>query len=100
MSNAGKTVVKEIAGHEVVCRELTVAQVRGLMASNDDTDLLGGALFEGVALADLPVFTSLTKDQIEAMRPSELAEAVAGCKEANPHFFALLDRLQAQLKTA
>lgn len=96
MSDAGKAVVKQVAGLEVVCRELTVAQVRGLMAASAEPDLVGTMLFEEMPLGDLPVFTSLTSEQVDQLRPSELAEVVAACKEANPHFFAMLDRLAPQ----
>jgi len=39
--------------------------------------------------------TSLTADQIDAMRPSQLEQVIKACKEMNPDFFGMLVRLEA-----
>lgn len=93
MSGMGKAVMRKIGDREVVCRELTVAAVRQLLARTTPGDLVSAALFEDVALDDLPVLTSLTREEVDAALPSELETVVEGCKEANPHFFAMLGRL-------
>lgn len=93
MSGMGKTVVRKLGEKEVVCRELSVAQVRELLARASPIDLVAAALFEEIALDDLPVLTTLTIEEVEAARPSELESIIEGCKEANPHFFAMLARL-------
>lgn len=92
MSNIGKTVIKKISDREVICRELTVSQVRGLVMTAGAADLISDFLFEEIRLRDLPVFTSLTEHEIEEMYPSDIAVVIQGCKEANPHFFELLAR--------
>lgn len=93
MSGMGKTVVRKVGDKEVVCRELSVGQVRQLLARAAPTDLIAAALFEDVALDDLPVMTTLTTEEIDAALPSDLQAVIEGCKEANPHFFAMLARL-------
>lgn len=96
MSELGSTTLVKIGDKEVICRELTVAGVRQLIAAPGSGDLVKDALFQDLRLGDLPALTNLTEADIEAMRPSELAQVVAGCKKANPDFFAMLARLKAQ----
>jgi|SRR5690554_36843 len=93
MSGLGKTVIRKIGDKEVICRELTVGQIRQLLASAAPSDLTGAALFEDLALGDLPTMTTLTEDDVANALPSELESIIEGCKEANPHFFAMLARL-------
>lgn len=100
MSDIGKVVVKRIGEHEVVCRELTVGQLRGLIAMDTAGELVGDFLFAEVRLPDLTRMTNLTTDQIEALTPSELRLIVDACKEANPDFFAMLARLASLPRTS
>ncbi|WP_043309289.1 hypothetical protein [Pseudomonas sp. ML96] len=93
MSEMGKTVIKTIGSLKVTCHELSVGELRGVLARRMTDDLLGEALFHEITLADLPVFTSLTAEQIEACKPSALEEVIAGCREANKSFFDLMVRL-------
>ena len=93
MSNAGKTVVVGEKGREVICRELTVGEIRALMAAQPSGDLVDYALSEDLRLTDLQTFTNLTPDRIEDLTQSELAEVVRGCKEANTLFFAMMARV-------
>lgn len=92
MNNIGKSVIKKVGEREVICRELTVSQVRGLVMSTGDADLISDYLFEEIRLRDLPTFTNLTAEEVDAMYPSDLVAVVQGCQEANPHFFGLLAR--------
>lgn len=94
MSDLGSTTLVMIGDTEVICRELTVAGVRQLLGNQGTGDLISEALFPDLRLGDLPQLTNLTPADIDAMRPSELAEVVAGCKKANPDFFAMLARLR------
>ncbi|MFI8384818.1 hypothetical protein [Pseudomonas sp. NPDC079086] len=96
MNELGSTTLVKIGEKEVICRELTVAGVRHLIASPGTGELIKDALFPDLRLGDLPALTNLTESDIDAMRPSELAQVVAGCKKANPDFFAMLARLKAQ----
>ena len=99
MSDLGSSVLIKAGEKEVICRELTVSGVRKLISTPGAGDLVTDALFTDLRLGDLPALTSLTISEIEEMRPSEVAAVIAGCKKANPDFFALLARLnQAQSK--
>ncbi|MFZ5959853.1 hypothetical protein ACOXVJ_20320 [Pseudomonas knackmussii] len=92
---AGRKVIS-VAGLEFTVKELTVAEIRALLMaveSEDDVDSLGDFLFEEVRLRDLQEMTTLTKDQIDQMLPSQLAEVMGECKAMNCHFFALGERL-------
>ncbi|WP_305590633.1 hypothetical protein [Pseudomonas sp.] len=94
MNDLGNTEVVAVGGKEVVCRELTVAGLRKVMAESGGTDLANNLLFEELRLSDLPAFTTLTADDVNALRPSEVAAVIAGCKKANPDFFAMLARVR------
>jgi hypothetical protein len=94
MSDIGKVVNKRIGDLEVVCRELTVARLRALLAAAPEMDVVRGFLFEDMRLDDLPAMTNLTPEQIEALPPSALSVVIAGCREANPDFFGMLARLK------
>lgn len=100
MSGMGKAVLKRVAERDVICRELTVGQLRGLIASEMSGELVGDFLFEQVRLADLPHMTNLTPEQITELRPSELREVVEACREANPDFFGMLARLSKPQKAS
>lgn len=93
MSNMGRTTVKPCRSIKVTCHELTIAELRGVLARKVTSDLITEALFSDISLDDLQVFTSLSGDEIEASRPSDLDEVRAGCREANPDFFELMGRL-------
>ncbi len=67
------------------------------MFSDSSGDLIGDSIFEDIRLSDLPVFTSLTKDELEEMAPSQLRQVVDLCKEKNPDFFAMLARFHSRL---
>ncbi|MVW75394.1 hypothetical protein [Pseudomonas xionganensis] len=95
MSEMGAVVVRRIGELDVVCRELTVGQLRGLIGSAGDGEVVGDFLFEQVRLADLPRMTNLTAEQIAELRPSQLQSVVEACQEANPDFFKMLARLDA-----
>lgn len=100
MSGIGKTVIRKLAGKDVVCRELPVGVVRGLLSSAVVGDLIDEMLFEDVRLVDLPLFTGLSAEDIEQGLPSELALVVEGCMEANPDFFGMLARYNKVRRTA
>jgi hypothetical protein len=100
MSEMGKVVVRKVGALEVVCREMTVGQLRGLIASDLSGEVVGDFLFEEVRLADLQHMTNLTTEQVAELRPSQLREVVEACREANPDFFAMLARLAAARKAS
>ncbi|CAD5377149.1 conserved hypothetical protein [Pseudomonas sp. OF001] len=88
-------------GAPVIVREMTVLQVREWLASataERPLDLVGDGLFPACALADLPRMTDLTPERIDSLRPSQLEQVIAACKELNPHFFAMTERLSRALQ--
>ncbi|MOA53339.1 hypothetical protein D3C78_1767880 [compost metagenome] len=76
---------------------MTVLQVREWMAAMHTPaaprDLVDEALFRDCSLADLQRMSSLTAADIDALRPSQVREVIALCKELNPDFFALMGLL-------
>jgi len=93
MAGMGKSVVAKMGEREVICRELTVEAMRGLLARAPETDLVSMALYEDVQLGDLPAFTDLSAAEVGEAHPSELDKVMEGIREANPHFFAMLVRV-------
>ena len=99
----GKSVIVKLSGgRQVVCQELTVGQVRGLMQEmmHKPGDVVDELLLEEVRLLDLPLFTGLQGEELEAMLVSDLDRLVQGCKEANPSFFRMLAKVVSPLKQA
>lgn len=104
MAQEAKKVI-DIDDLEVTVRELTVEAVRALMIPGPRLEQptpeqvaernLDVALFEECRLTDLEIMTSLTRDQILGMRPSQLRRVVDACKEMNKDFFAMLGRITA-----
>lgn len=93
MAELASSRVLNLDGREIIVRELTVAGVRQMLTPDTALDMLGSALFEDVSLRDITIMTSLTAEDIEALRPSQLQQVLAACREANTHFFAMLARL-------
>lgn len=93
MNQLGTTHLVKVGDKEVICRELTVAGARALFSSDRSGDMVTDALFKDVRLTDIELMTNLSKDEIDQMLPSHLAEVIEGCKKANPDFFGFLDRL-------
>lgn len=84
-------------GKSIIVREMTVMQVREWMTAlqhqSEQRDLVSEALFADCSLADLQRMTSLTAADIDALRPSQVREVIALCKELNPDFFGLMGLL-------
>ena len=89
-------------GTPVIVREMTVLQVRDWLAAataERPLDLVGDGLFPACALADLPRMTDLTAERIDHLRPSQIEQVIAACKELNPHFFGMTERLSRALQS-
>lgn len=84
-----------VAGQPVICRELTVLQMRNWMEGlgSEAADPISAALFRECTLDDLKRMTDLNDEKINAMRPSQVEQVIQVCKELNPHFFAMLGRV-------
>lgn len=88
-----KSTVVEVAGKEVVIREVTVTIARQLLQPDPDLDFLNAALFKDVRLNDLVLLTSLERAEIEEMYPSDLRKVIEASKAKNPDFFEMLARV-------
>ncbi|WP_312936855.1 hypothetical protein [Stutzerimonas nitrititolerans] len=82
----------------VIVRELTVLQVRTWLADMQKPDpslrdLVDDGFFEECSVADICRMSSMTVDQINALRPSQVLQVIAVCKELNPDFFGFRRRL-------
>lgn len=87
-------------------KELTVAEVRHWMmdiqaAENKETNtvdlVIDQSLFESIAIGDILRMTDLNHDQIDNFTPSQLQIIIAKCKELNPDFFGMRQRLLARV---
>jgi len=91
----------QLGSVSVTVRELTVLQVRAWLAEmvkpKEQHDIVDQAFFDECALSDLQRMTSLSSEQIDQLRPSQLREVIDLCKELNPDFFGFMGRL---VKTA
>lgn len=87
----------ELNGERVTVRELTMGEIRGWLAENEQDrrvlDPLGDLLFEDCTFDDLLHFCDVTREQIEAMPPSDVRLLIDTAREVNPDFFSLKDRL-------
>jgi hypothetical protein len=92
-------ILKEIRSgdHLVTIRELTVADMRqwwaDVQAGIGSGDPVDGGLFDDISLSDVARMTDLTADDMAPMAPSELRVVVDACREVNPDFFRLQERL-------
>ncbi len=98
MSEIGKVVNKRIGSFDLVCREVSVGQLRSMIGSQIEGDLVDDFLFENMRLQDLMQMSNLTREQVDQMPPSALRIAVDACREANPDFFDMAGRLAALRK--
>ena len=92
-----------IDGTPIICRELTVMQIRQWLeeaGQATNLDVVNEALFKDCSLHDLKRMTDLTDDVINTLKPSHIQKAIDVAKELNPHFFALLSRLTGALQGA
>lgn len=84
-------------------RELIVSEVRdwlqALATEDPDVaiDLADYLLFEdaGIRLVDFARMTDLSSQDLESLAPSDLESVLAKCREVNPRFFRVLDRVLA-----
>lgn len=98
MNNVTNSKEIQVGAISVVVRELTVLQVRAWLseiseARKDGFDPVDEAFFEECSINDIKRMTSLTEDQVNSLRPSQLREVIALCKELNPDFFGFMGRL-------
>lgn len=103
MSEVAGRKVLNVGGVEFTVKELCVAEIRSMIASEVNgadrgVDLLGDFLLEGLRLRDLETMTTLKSEQIERMLPSQLEEVVEHCKSMNRLFFEMEARVSKRLQ--
>lgn len=92
-------IIKEVALGDlrVAVKELTVADMRQWWADVESgtgsVDAIDGGLFEDVSLSDLARMTDLTVEDMAPLAPSELRSVIDTCREVNPDFFRMQERL-------
>jgi hypothetical protein len=100
MSDAAGKSILLLAGKDFIVKELTVAELRSLLDSRAEYELLRHELFEDVYLTDLPSFVNVDLADIEALLPSQIDQLITKVKEMNPRFFSLLARLKSMAPPA
>lgn len=81
----------------VTVRELTVGEIRAWMkrTAEGGHDPVDDTLLQEVSLTDLYAMTDLQAGQAENLTPSQLRLVFEGCREVNPDFFGLRDRIES-----
>lgn len=81
----------------VTVRELTVGEIRAWMkrTAEGGNDPVDDTLLQEVSLGDLYAMTDLQPGQAESLTPSQLRLVFKGCREVNPDFFGLRDRIES-----
>lgn len=87
----------DLPGLVVTVRELTVGEIRAWMkrTAEGGHDPVDDTLLQEISLADLYAMTDLQPGQAEGLTPSQLRRVFEGCREVNPDFFGLRDRIES-----
>lgn len=86
----------DVGGTTVICREMTVLQVRKWLTDAGNPaqlDIVSDVLFSDCSLGDLKRMSDLSDATVDSLKPSQVQQVIDVCKELNPHFFALLGRM-------
>lgn len=86
----------QVGSQSVIVREMTVQQVRAFLqdaAKGGTGDVVDALLLGDCELGTLKRMCTLTDEQINELKPSELQAVKAKCQELNPDFFAMLTKL-------
>ena len=88
----------DIDGRAVTVRELTVAEVRNWLKDLEQVreggiDLVTEGIMADASISDVARMTDLSPEDLDNLTPSQIEEVVTSCREINPHFFRLRDRL-------
>lgn len=100
MSRLSKDVPVEALGRRVVVREMDVSEIRAHLAAPlaaeaiDEIDVPGMLLFPDATFRDIQAMSDLTDEELGRLAPSEIRVVLAACKEVNPDFFGLFERLR------
>lgn len=90
-----------IGDKDVVVRELSVREVRNMsrgIVAGQTEDPLAGWLIEDAPFTLLAAMSDVSVDDLEEWRPSEIRKLAEKCREVNPDFFGMNDRLSLALR--
>lgn len=89
------TTTHKIGDKEVTIKEMTVGEIRRMLAAEhvEETaeqpiDVVGEILCE-MSLSDILGMTDMSRDELEALAPSQINELAKKCMEVNAAFFAM-----------
>lgn len=82
----------------VIIKEMTVSDVRKWLKDveqlrNDGINIVTEGIMGEASLTDVVRMTNLDMEDLDKMLPSYIDVIIAACREMNPHFFRLRDRL-------
>ena len=90
----------QIAGQDLSIKELTVGEIRTLLASivpdpknPKAIDLIGITMFEDITLAELGAFTNLNQSDLDRFKPSELRQIVNEINNTNSYWIECKKRI-------
>ncbi|MBF0192104.1 MAG: hypothetical protein HQL99_13335 [Magnetococcales bacterium] len=95
MRREKKITIRE---HEITIREPLAGELLGLLkqAKEQDCgsqDIFGDHVLVDVSFLELQTFTDMTRETMDTLTLSELAEIGKGCVEFNPLFFGWRDKV-------
>lgn len=87
-----------IGERNVQVLELTLGEIRAWLRDISTGGASAGDLVDALLFADfdpdaLRRMTGMTSEQLDAFTPSELHQVAAACREVNPDFFAMRQRM-------
>ncbi|MBF0137467.1 MAG: hypothetical protein HQL65_14615 [Magnetococcales bacterium] len=93
-----RTKEVELEGQKITIRELTVAEVRHWFKDLEQVqegsiDLVNEGIVADASLGDVVRMTDLQVADLDEMTPSTIETLIVACREINPNFFRLRDRL-------
>lgn len=78
---------------EVVCKELTVGEIRNLMEHPPEVIALDAIFFDRIPAAAIVLSTGLSEEDLSSVTPSSLDLLWGSVEEINPFFVQMLKRL-------
>jgi prepilin-type processing-associated H-X9-DG protein len=85
----------------VQVRELSVKEIRDWVkdaTTSSEFDMVTEGLFTETSLKDFCLMTDLTQADLDNLKPSTIREVAKLCKEVNPDFFSLRERMVVTAK--
>lgn len=102
METIHKTIT--IGGQAIEIREPTIAAIRAWLGElmtpsrQDVAAIVDDMLIQDHTLKALPLLTNLDAEGVGGLTPGQARELLAACREVNPDFFGLLERVLTAIK--